>query len=157
MYSTRLFARRAFRIKVLAAVYDVNGGLKSKRILRAASEKPSGDKLVNALLVAGQIAGVRCRVDGRMCLVIIPAPAGLGESTAILKTGPFRKYKKKPVRILLGSKGTPSRVYDLLGDQRREIELWIILVSLCSWVRKKSLLVETLGNLSIIAIEACPV
>jgi hypothetical protein len=91
IYSTRSFARRAFRVKVLAAVYDLNGGLKSKRILGAASEKPSSDKLINALLVAGQIADMRCRVDGRMRLVIILASAGLGESTAILKTGPLRK------------------------------------------------------------------
>jgi hypothetical protein len=90
-YRTRSFERRAFRIKVLAAVYDFNGCLKSKRILRAASEKPSSDKLINALLVAGQIAGMRCRVDGRMRLVVVLASAGLGESTAILKTGPFRK------------------------------------------------------------------
>jgi hypothetical protein len=91
IYSTRSFARRAFRIKVLATVYDFNGGLKSKRILRAASEKPSSDKFINALLVAGQIAGMRCRVDGRMRFVIILASAGLGESTAILKTEPLRK------------------------------------------------------------------
>jgi hypothetical protein len=91
IYSTRSFARRAFRVKVLAAVYDLNGGLKSKRILGAASEKPSSDKLINALLVAGQIADMRSRVDGRMRLVIILASAGLGESTAILKTGPLRK------------------------------------------------------------------
>ena len=117
MYSTRSFARRAFRIEVLAAVCDFNGGLKSKRILRAASEKPSSDELINALLIAGQIAGVRCRVDGRMRLVIVLASAGLGEPTAILKTEPLRKIKKQPAQILLGSKDTPSRVYDLLGDQ----------------------------------------
>jgi len=91
MYRTNSFARRAFRIEVLAAVYDFNGGFKSERILRAASEKPSSDKLINALLVAGQIAGMRCRVDGRMRLVIILASAGLGEPTAILKTGALRK------------------------------------------------------------------
>jgi hypothetical protein len=87
----RSFARRAFRKEVLAAVYDFNGGLKSKRILRATSEKPSSDKLINALLITSQIAGMRCWMDGRMGLVIILASAGLGESTAILKTGPLRK------------------------------------------------------------------
>jgi hypothetical protein len=94
MSSTRSFARRTFRKKVLAAVYDINGGLKSKRILRATSEKPSSDKLINALLVASQIAGMRCRVDGRMRLVIILASAGLGKSTAILKTGRLRKIQE---------------------------------------------------------------
>jgi hypothetical protein len=91
MYSIRSFSRLAFRKKVLAAVYNFNGGLKSKRILRAASEKPPSDKLINALLVTGQIPGVRCRVDGRMRLVIILASAGLGKSTTILKTGPVRE------------------------------------------------------------------
>jgi hypothetical protein len=86
MCRTKSFAIRAFRKKVFTAVYDFNGGLKSKRILRTASEEPSSDKFINALFVASQIAGMRCRVDGRVGLVIIPASAGLGESTAILKT-----------------------------------------------------------------------
>lgn len=87
MCKTKSFATRAFRKKVFAAVYDFDGGLESKRILRAASEKSSSDKLVNALLVAGQIPGMRRGVDGRVCLIIILASTGLGESTAILKTG----------------------------------------------------------------------
>ena len=86
VYRTKSFATLAFRKKVFAAVYDFNSGLESKRILRTASEKSSSDELVNALLVTGQIPSMRCRVDGRVCLIIIPASAGLGESTAILKT-----------------------------------------------------------------------
>ncbi len=91
---TRSFTTRTFRKKVFAAVYNVDGGLKSKRILRAASEKSSSNKLINALFVANQITSMRYRVDGRMRLVIIPASAGLGESTAILKTGPLRKIRE---------------------------------------------------------------
>jgi hypothetical protein len=48
----RPFSTRTFRRKVFAAIYDFNNGLKSKCILRAASEKSSSDKLIDALLVA---------------------------------------------------------------------------------------------------------
>jgi hypothetical protein len=54
----------------------------------------------------------------------------------------------------LGSKGTPGRVNDLLGNQGCEIKLWVILVRLCSWIRKESLLIEMFSNLSIVAIKA---
>jgi hypothetical protein len=86
MCRTKKIATRAFRKKLFTAVYDFNGRLESKRILRAASKESSGDKFINALLVASQIARMRCRVDGGVGLVIILASAGLGESTAILKT-----------------------------------------------------------------------
>ncbi len=62
---TRSFTTRTFRKKVFAAVYNVDGGLKSKRILRAASEKSSSNKLINALFVANQITSMRYRVNGR--------------------------------------------------------------------------------------------
>jgi hypothetical protein len=86
MRGAKVFATRAFRKKVFTTVYDFNGGLKSKRIFRAASEKSSSDEFIYALLIADQIASMCCRVDGRVCLVIIFASAGLGESTAILET-----------------------------------------------------------------------
>jgi hypothetical protein len=86
MCRTKSFAIRAFSKKVFTPVYDFNGGLKSKCTLRAASEKSSSDKLVNALLVTSQVASMRCRVDGRVRLVIILASAGLGESTTIIET-----------------------------------------------------------------------
>ena len=44
---------RAIRKKIFAAVHNLNGGLKSKCILRAASEKSSGDKLVDTFVITG--------------------------------------------------------------------------------------------------------
>ena len=44
---------RAFRKKILATVHNLNGGLKSESILRAASEKSSGDKLVDTFVITG--------------------------------------------------------------------------------------------------------
>jgi hypothetical protein len=64
---------------------------------------------------------------------------------------------KQLTQILLGSKGTPGWIDDLFGNQSREIKLWVILIRLCSRIRKESLLIEMLGDLSIIAIEASPI
>jgi hypothetical protein len=94
-------------------------------------------------------------VDGRVRSVIILASAGRGESTAILKTEKLRPLagKEIPVQNSLGSKSTPRGVNDLLGNQRREIKLWVILIRFCSWIRNESLLIEMFGNLSIIVTE----
>jgi hypothetical protein len=90
-------------------------------------------------------------VDGRVRLVIILASARLRESTAVLKTEEAqKKVRKGQTRNSLRSKGTPGRVDDLLGNQGREIKLWVILIRFRSWIREESLLIKMLSNLSTI-------
>lgn len=86
MCRTKSLAIHAFGKKVFTTVYNFNGSLESKRIFRAASEKSSSDKFINALLVASQVTNMRCWVDRRVRLVIILASAGLGKSTTIMET-----------------------------------------------------------------------
>lgn len=47
------FGTRTFRKEVFATVYHFNSSLKSKCVFRATSEKPSSDKLIDTLLIAG--------------------------------------------------------------------------------------------------------
>jgi hypothetical protein len=80
------FDTRTFRKELFVAIYNVNSGLESYSIFRTTGKKPSGDKLVNTLFVSGQVASVRRRVDGRMCLVVVLASTRLRKATLVSKT-----------------------------------------------------------------------
>lgn len=61
--------------EVFAAAGDVDSRLPALRVFRAAGEVPPGDVFVDAFLVAGQIVGVCCGMDGRMGFIVIFAPS----------------------------------------------------------------------------------
>jgi hypothetical protein len=77
---------RTFRKELFVAIYNVNSCLESYSIFRAAGKKPPGDKFINTLFISSQVAGVRRRMDGGMCLVIVLAFTRLRKAALVSKT-----------------------------------------------------------------------
>jgi hypothetical protein len=80
------FRTHTFGKEVFPTIYHFNSGLESKCVFRAAGEKPPGNKLIDALVIASEITSVGSWVDGWVSLVVILASARLGEATLVLKT-----------------------------------------------------------------------
>ena len=85
-YVTKPTETRTFRKELFVAIYNVNSGLESYSVFRATSKKPPGDKFINTLFVSSQVAGVCCRMDGRVGLVVILASTRLRKATLVSKT-----------------------------------------------------------------------
>ncbi|KAI3479886.1 hypothetical protein L1887_58034 [Cichorium endivia] len=117
-------------MELLARHTHVDRGLGADGVRPATAEEAPRDIVVDTLVVAREIAGVRCGVDGRMRLVVVPAVA--------------RAFKCAVEQALRNA--TPGAVGGLLGDERVEVELLVELIRLCAWIREEALLIQRLGD-----------
>ena len=112
-------------MELLAGNADGDASLVANGIGPAAGEKAACHVVVDALVVACEAVGVRRRMDGRMCLIVVLAV-----------TGPFKGAIEQALRNV-----APRPIGGLLCDEAGKVKVLVVLVRLGSRIREEALLV----------------
>lgn len=139
-------------VELFVSTYNIDGGLITDCILRAACKESSRYILIYFFLISSKIPSMGSWVYRRMCFIVIFAFARClkGRRALLKSTYPAIVKSRTQLYILnlsLLSKISPGCIDGLFLDERLKVEFRIELIRFRTRIREESLLIEFFSNL----------